>query len=327
MNILTQISENLRSPWIAGNDSKKKALFRWANKKEEQNNRAVEQKITYGGRLEPGGQPFADHSLHPVVGELAGARLMRLLGIGTSNVEFIAGQEARERDPKKYLIKTILGNRLRITFGLEDPQQMVVVSEKIPGAIPVFYLGDFYGVRSSFPPIPGYNTEWEWDHCHLGMWERVRSSVFLGKDQVPDARGFYSDFQPPSDWGSIKEAITWNSDSMLRIHAARLFLGATSAHASNILVDGQANLSSIDMEYCLATTHEDLDRLFDNIIPRTRALEALCPVSELIEFQVAELFDELPEVGWPLGSKKKTVEHYIERLRKWKTLFEMRSRN
>jgi hypothetical protein len=80
------------------------------------------------------------------------------------------------------------------------------------------------------------------------------------------------------------------------------------------------------MEYCLATTHEDLDRLFDNIIPRTRALEALCPVSELIEFQVAELFDELPEVGWPLGSQQATVGHYVERLRKWKGLFEASDR-
>ena len=319
------ISETLSSSWTK--ESRKRALFHWASEKERQQDKTSSLKVVWGGREGPEKALFVDHSLHPVAAELAGARLMRLLGIGTSNIEFITGEEAQKCDPKKYLIKTIVGSRLKISFGLENAQQMVVTSEKILGAVPLFYLVEFYDIKPDFPTVPGYSTAWARADYHLNAMERMRIAIFLGKDQVPEAREFYADFQPPSDWAPIREAIAWNSDPMLRIHAARLFLGATTAHVSNLLVDNKANLYTIDTEYCLATTSEDLDRLFENIVPHTRAFYALSPVAELREFEVAELFDELPEVGWPLGSKEKTVEHYTKRLRKWKGLFETLSRS
>ena len=300
-------------------EKERRDLLRWASKMEEGQTSTGIRKAVWGGREEPGQGPlFSDHSLHPVVAELAGARLMRLLNIGTSNVELVSGEEARRRDPRKWLTKTIVGNRLRINLGMDKDEQWAVMSEKIPRAIPLFYLGEFFGIKPDVPVIPEYELDWATSRHHLSGLEKLRIYLYLGKNQIPDAREFYSDFEPPADWRPIEEVTRWDSNPMLRIHAARLFLGATTAHVSNLLVDNKANLYTIDTEYCLATTNEDLEKLFSNIVPETRAFEALRPVSELNEYEVTGMFDELPEVGWPLGSKKKTVEDYLSRLRKWK---------
>lgn len=264
--------------------------------------------------------PWTGHSLHPVMGELVGARFMRLLGIGTSNVEFISAEEARRRNPREWVVKTITGGRLKIrTPGSKFQQPWAVVSEKIPGAISLFYLRRFYGIFTNFGPVPFLSTFLPGNQ--FDRWEKMRLRVWIGKDQLPTALDFYDDFEAPADWGPILSAIEWNSEPMLAMHAARAFLGTTFSHASNTLVDAEGRLFTIDMEFAVATTGDDLDRLFDNIIPQTRAFEALRPVAELSEFEVAGMFDDLPEVGWPLGSKEKTAEYYTERLRKWKTLF------
>jgi hypothetical protein len=298
-------------------------LYRWADEIE---NREMAPDIRNAFASASSEIPWSGHSLHPVMGELVGARLMRTLGIGTSNVEFVPAEEARQRNPREWVVKTITGGRLKIQPRGGRPQQSwAVVSEKIPGAISLFYLRRFYGVFTNFGPVPFLSTFLPGNQ--FDRWEKMRLRVWIGKNQLPSALDFYEDFTAPADWGPILKAIAWNSEPMLAMHAARAFLGTTFSHASNTLVDAEGRLSTIDMEFAVATTGDDLEKLFGHIVPETRAFEALRPVAELSEYEVAELFDELPEVGWPLGSKEKTAEYYTERLRKWKGLFETRSKN
>ena len=297
-----------------------KELYRWADEIE---NREMAPDIRNAFASAFSEIPWSSHSLHPVMGELVGARLMRLLGIGTSNVEFVPAEEARRRNPREWVVKTITGGRLKIrTPGGKFQQPWVVVSEKIPRAISLFYLRRFYGIFTNFGPVPLLSNFLPGDQ--FDRWEKMRLRVWIGKDQLPSALDFYDDFKAPADWGPILKAIAWNSEPMLRIHAARAFVGTTFSHASNTLVDAAGRLYTIDMEFAVATTGDDLDRLFDNIVPETRAFEALRPIAELNEYEVAGLFDELPEVGWPLGSKEVTVEYYLSRLRKWQKLFSER---
>jgi hypothetical protein len=115
---------------------------------------------------------------------------------------------------------------------------------------------------------------------------------------------------------------------MLAIHAARLFLGATTAHTSNILVDAEGHLYSIDHEYCSRTDGEELRILFDNIKRDTDAFNALRGVAELHEETLRGFLEDLPVPAgvrwfkWPLGSREKTIDYYLNRLRLWKARFE-----
>jgi len=273
------------------------------------------------------GSSWPNHAMHPLVAEVVGARFLRRFGIGTSNIEIVSAEEARRRDPFQWLVKTFVGSRLRISppgwHGIDFPDnraKWVVVSEKIPGAISLFYLQRFHGIDLDPPSVKVPN--WDWSHGHFEWWLDFRL-INLGKDQLPEARAFYSDFKPPDNWEALKNAIRWNSVPMLQIHAARLFLGVTTAHVANILVDGHSNLYTIDCEFAFADSGDSLTRLFSNIIPRTRAFESLRPVAEMRESELGRLFADLPEwVEWPLGSKEVTVEYYRRRLRLWKKLYQ-----
>ena len=102
----------------------------------------------------------------------------------------------------------------------------------------------------------------------------------------------------------------------------------TAAHGSNLLVDPEGGLYTSDFEYCARMAGEELDKLFAIVRSGTRAFESLRPISKLSKWEIAELIEGLPEwIEWPLGSKEATVEHYAERLRKWKTLFRECDRN
>lgn len=267
---------------------------------------------------------LAGRSLHPIAGEIVGHRLMGLLGIGTARrVEVVDAKEALRRDPSEWIVKTIVGDRLEGQWFGHPVAKVVVLVEKIPSAIPIFYLRQFYGIGTEACPVsvPTYPGAQE----NLDTVERIRQRLWLGKDQVPNAREFYADFKPPEDWSSVKRAIQWDSEAALAIHAARLYLCTSTAHSANILVDAEGCLYTIDFECCTEPPKDDLDRLFSNVIPGTRAFESLRPISKVREREVAELFEELPEwIEWPLGSKEQTVQRHLSRLRKWQRLFKAR---
>jgi hypothetical protein len=215
----------------------------------------------------------------------------------------------------------MIGRRLKAQFLKPWLAEWVLLVEKIPCSISLFYLRKFYNVAAEKP----FSMPLSLIPDQFSPFWAFTKTLWLGKCQVPNAREFYADFKPPEDWSAVKRAIAWDSDQALAIHAARFFLSATTAHSSNLLVDAEGNLSTIDFEYCARTPGDELKKLFENVIPGTRAFEALRPVAELRNWDIRGLFDDLPEwVWWPLGSKEATVEHYLSRLRKWQKLFSER---
>ena len=307
----------------------KSSLLFWANRVENSREGLDGKNASLASQ---GKADFSDRSIHPAAGEVVGWRLMQLLGIGTSPcTEIVEGEEAIRRDGSQWVRKTMIGSRVRSqpwgsTIG--RPARWVILSQKIPRAITVHYLRKFYGIDRGQSPVSFLNREEVVASDNSNPFSRFVTRLWLGKDSLPNAQEFYADFSPPADWSAVRQAIEWDSNQVLAIHAARLFLCTTAAHTSNLLVDPEGGLYTIDFEYCARTAGEELDKLFANVVPGTRAFESLRPISKVREREVAELFEELPEwIEWPLGSKEQTVEHYTERLRKWKRLFEARSKN
>ena len=272
-----------------------------------------------------GATDFPNRSLHPLAGEVVGHRLMNLVGIRTApSLEIVHRDEACQRNLGRWVVKTMVGRRLKAEFLKPWLAEWVLMVEKIPRSISLFYLRKFYGIAAEKPlsmPLPLIPDQFS------PFWA-FTTTLWLGKCQMPNACKFYADFSPPADWSAVRRAIAWDSDQALAIHAARFFLSATTAHSSNLLVDAEGNLSTIDFEYCARTPGDELEKLFENVIPGTRAFESLRPISRLGRGEIAGLFDGLPEcVWWPLGSQQATVEHYLSRLRKWQRLFRARDRN
>lgn len=294
-------------------------------------------------------EAYKYRSLCPVVGEIVGHRLMRALGIGTApTVEIVETEEARRRDPRRWIFKPVKHDRLKVSSPEEAAKiaRWVLVVEKIPGAIPLSFLRKKYGVDTGkveitpaenmvSQPLPHNLTmsgELNIVQVPLAAALTVKLTglarlIWEGKPELPIANEFFADFVPPVDWSAIRRAIAWDSDQMLRIHSARLFLGVTVAHASNVLVDFEGRLYSIDHEHCTATDGDDLFVLFEDMKSGTRAFESLRGVAELSEEKLRALFEGLsvPDGArwfrWPLGSKEKTVAYYIDRLRLWKLGF------
>jgi hypothetical protein len=286
---------------------------------------------------------------------------MHLLSIGTApSVEIVSAEEARQRSPARWIVKILVGGRLKIVrrwekacfcdrsiaAGTIPENGYAVVVEKIPKAIPVFYLREFYDIKPQSPPIIaidrnsadpdelakeyflqlggiriGENLRRFWNSPE-DISESLAQMILLGKDEVPTPRQFYSDFEPPSDWSAVRAAIAWDSLPVLRIHAARAFLATSFAHSSNVLVDPEGQLYTVDFEFCNHTDGDDIRLLFESVVRGTRAFESLRGVAELTETHVYGIFEDLPGwIPWPLGSKEKTGSYYEVRLNQWKGLF------
>jgi hypothetical protein len=261
-------------------------------------------------------------SLDPVAAEIVGARFMKLCGIGAPAEFRVAGIEAAIAGPD-WVSKTMTRDgRLKHGVGWKN-----VLVRRIPGAISISALSALYGVTSQWP-------SWEMDGTGLTehsasllkrfLWH-ISSFMSLGngKEQITTR----SDFRLPLDLSALRAAIAWDSPQMLLLHAARLFLGCSAAHASNILVDAGGKLYSIDHELCEHTDCSEFRWLAENVRRGTRAWAAMQTVGAIEYSQLESLFDDLPAgITWPIGSLEKTKAYFGLRLCHWKANMELQSR-
>jgi hypothetical protein len=249
-------------------------------------------------------------SLDPFAGEIIGARFMHLLGIGApTEIRVVNAAEAKAAGDA-WVIKTYKNGRLRWFGGIAADINVLVA--RIPGTISLRALRRVYGVVGPEITLHG-------DDVVPGSWNIIERILWLGPEAADSE---HSGFVLPDDLTAIRAAIEWNSDPMLAIHAARLFLGCSAAHAGNVLVDANAKLYSIDHEFCVPTDGADLDTLFKHMKKGTRAWRALGAVAALEPADVERLFDDLPLcVTWPLRSKYETVFYFLERLDFWKAAY------
>ncbi len=273
-----------------------------------------------------GTQPSLQTSraLDPLAAEIIGARFCKLLGIGTAEDVVLAGPiEAKAADRLQWVIKPVgADGRAKADHPIAAKNLLI---RKIPGAISVHALGEQFGVYGSRPHWtlendPEYSPA---DFTKMRVFLTDASLlIHLGLESLNDPKGFFQDFHLPSDVRPIIEAINWNSEAMLAIHSARLFLGSTVAHSGNVLVDASGRLYSVDHELVTQTDHSEFKMLDRNVRHGSRAHRALKPIARIKEYQLEELFLGLPAgVEWPLGSLEITLSYFRVRLAFWRALF------
>jgi hypothetical protein len=139
----------------------------------------------------------------------------------------------------------------------------------------------------------------------------------LGKTCVPADR-FFGDFRPTeSEIERIKDAMRIAGLKYLRIAAARVFLGCSCPHFSNLLVTKDGQLSSVDHARSHFESGEDLRELFYFVDRKAEAFEGLNAVARLSESDICESVDEIPR-HVAVGSTAGLVDYFCTRLRLWK---------
>jgi hypothetical protein len=288
-------------------------------------------------------------SLDSITAEIVGSRFMPKLGIGAPSEIRVLNE--RSDATADWIVKSFEDGRLKAGVGGSG---LRVAIKKIPGAISLTALRNKFGVsgkalawdvpspnplqslfsiivsdRVYAAGISGWLSDAFLESVQIDeklltddvLCRNVNAFLYHGRDQSPE--GFLSDFVPPEDWTPIRNAVAADSEQMLLIHAARVFLACTTAHAGNILVDASGKLYSIDHERCELTDGREIDLLAENVKLGTRAHESLRVISASLDTAIVRgLFDILPEqVTWPMGPRDRTVTHYLSRLEKWKKCF------
>jgi hypothetical protein len=260
-------------------------------------------------------------SLDPLAAEIIGARFMRLLGVGAPTEIHTAGIEAAIAGPD-WIVKSMKDGRLKHGVGWRN-----VLVRRIPGAISISALSAVHGVISQWP-------HWEMDGTGLTehsasllkrfLWH-VSSFMALGNGHEQIAAT--SDFRPPANWDAVRAAIKWDSPQVLLLHAGRLFLGCSAAHAGNVLVSADGRLHSIDHELIEHTDCSEFRWLTENVRRETKAWTALEQVAAISYEQIEQLFADLPAgISWPMGDREKTAAYFGLRLAHWKANLELRSK-
>jgi hypothetical protein len=296
-----------------------------------------------------GAKVVQHRSMHPAAAEFVGHRLMKALGFRCAQVKVVLRDELKQYSQSQWICKAVSGTsafpRLKycsFAEAQEVPAHRFILIEKIPGAVPLNYLRDHYGIESpgwDIQGTPGFPSkdsllalDWTWWPVFF-YGHTIDSAIAMGCDQISRflAHGkrsdslnyaeFYADFKPPEDWTAVKAAIAWNSEEALAIHAARLFLGCTTAHTGNMLVDSEGHLSTIDFEFCRKTDGEEIRQLFANVRPGTRAWEALRGVAGLTTAQIFGLFEGAADYfRSPMGNRLDAQLYFLKRLGLWKEM-------
>lgn len=263
-------------------------------------------------------------AIGPVGAEIFASRILRELNIGAPReVIPVSSYAASTLDPTGWIFKSWDGTRLK-SVSVSEP---LLAIRKIPGAVSLVFLRERYEIASrrsrwNFArlPIAGDSQVKLENLMRAGDGltvdaeaDRMRELLEFGKlKQTPP--GFFGDFVEPVHWDDIRAAVQWDSVDRLRIHAARLFLGTTAAHAGNILVDRDGRLYSVDHEFCACLDGAEIAEAAKHVKPNTKARRALERVSRLTETAIDRALRGISADQFVLGSRERTADYFKNRL-------------
>ena len=215
-------------------------------------------------------------------------------------------------------------------------QQPCLVSTLVSGAASLSYLKDRFDLVKELPlrnlsvmfseRVQGLFTGSEMEN-----WAEVNQQYesivhkAIGKS-CPKAYSFYFGYSPLNH-EKIRAACAWDSPQFLKISAARVFLGCSAPHYSNVLCTQEGRLVSID--HCMVVTDngESVRMIFEHTKTGTLAFDALRYVARLTEKDIQEAIAEVPRhpaCGSPPDALERNLravrDYYIAQLTLWKKL-------
>ena len=288
--------------------------------------------------------------LNPFVAEFFSCAILKKLDIATAPVEIVTEKEARTQP--NAVVKFIQPddpNGLKWDPGLEkrllreestdkNGSRSCLVSKLVPNAASLSYLKKEFHLVEKPPtwekrPVDAFFEKARGLFIGPAMenWAEISEQYealvnkAIGKDCTEGYR-FYYDYSPHNR-EQIRDACLWNGPQFLRLCAARVFLGCSSPHYSNVLCTEAGQLVSID--HCMVVTDDgkSVRMLFEHTRRDTKAFDALRHVAKLTDDDIKEAIAEVPRhsaCGSPPDALERNLravqDYYLGCLGQWKKL-------
>ncbi len=285
--------------------------------------------------------------LNPFIAEFVSQGILCRLGIRTAPVEILTVAEAC--NTKDGVVKwvqlmsgtlkydpEIEGRAVRGELADAVTEQPCLLSRLVPKAASLSYIAKKFNLvkpiinQSMFDQAFAEATQSVLGET-MTTWAKVSDqsdrdfAEIIGKE-CQSAEKFYEGFTPKNSDRIIK-ATAWDGEQFLRICAARVFLGCSAPHMSNVLCTEDGELVSIDHCTTLTDGGESARMLFQHTKRHTLAFDALKHGGTLTEQNIEESIAQVPRhpacgsQADALERNLKAVEnYYLAQLGLWKEL-------
>ncbi len=252
--------------------------------------------------------------MNPFVADFFGCAIMRRLGIRTPSEQIICTSAQAKALPDDFIVKVAQkeGTAQTLTWNpTGTPSTWCLASRRVPHAATLDFVS-----RTIIPSLSARAQFLQTCARAYQTFEELTAQA-LGKTCVP-ADKFFADFRPTeSEIERIKQAMKIDGLQYLRIAAARVFLGCSCPHFSNLLVTQNGQLISIDHARSHFESGEDLRKLFYFVDRKAEAFKALDDVNALTETDIRESVFEIPRHP-ACGSTAGLADYFCRRLKLWK---------
>jgi hypothetical protein len=252
--------------------------------------------------------------MNPFIAEFFGCAIMRRLGIQTPKEQVICTAAQAKRLPDDFVVKVLQKEETAQTLTWNPTGATTtwcLASSRVPNAATLDFVS-----RTIITSLSARAQFLQTCARAYQTFEELTAQA-LGKTCVP-ADKFFGDFRPAeSEIEHIKDAMRIDGLKYLRIAAARVFLGCSCPHFSNLLVTGDGQLVSIDHARSHFEIGEDLRKLFYFVDRKAEAFKALDDVARLTESDIRESVGGIPRHD-AVGSTVGLVDYFCTRLKLWK---------
>jgi hypothetical protein len=252
--------------------------------------------------------------MNPFAAEFFGCAVLRRLGIQTPQEQVICTAVQARALPDDFIVKVAQkeGTGRTLTWNSTGtPSTWCLASRRVPHAATLDFVS-----RTIIPSLSARAQFLQTCARAYQTFEELTAQA-IGKTCVPADR-FFGDFRPTeSEIERIKQAMKIDGLQYLRIAAARVFLGCSCPHFSNLLTTTDGRLISLDHARSYFESGEDLRELFYFIDRRSEAFKALDDVARLTESDIRESVFEIP--SHPACSfDGRLADYFCQRLKLWK---------
>ena len=255
---------------------------------------------------------YDDRVLPPGIGELFASRLAKQCGILAPEIRLSESQPSNTL----YYWKRAPGG--------------FVGSKILPHSLPIYYLKS---KDKTLPPeLAGLEKlEGAWAFKSFGMKPppiRLEAEIRnrLNKS-CPLSREYYNDFSEQDENAlAIIQAAKWDAIEKMKIHAFRAFLYCTYCHSSNVLIDTQTRLWSIDhANIMMSRDAADIERLAF-FVNHSDTLKRVCQqISIITERDIERALQGIDKRFWKSGgvfdNPIDAAHHFSVRLTAWQKCF------
>ena len=250
--------------------------------------------------------------------------LLPKIRIKTANGKIVSASEGRKLDAETFIVKFELKERLRWRGVLPEVLPYLgpwaYVSEVIPDAATVDFIRRKHYQVADVSARESENLEFNILVGNATSEYHIRRTMQLVSKKCRPADALFSSIKLTDEQKRVCQLVSsFTSEAWFRIAAARIFIGCTSPHFSNVLVSKDGSLILIDHDSARFESGKDLEMLFRFVRRGSRVFDLLGEVAALTDGDIRAAVAAIPKRP-ACGPVESLAPYFCERLALWKAL-------